>query len=104
GDADRRAAVADAVAGPPAAVAASGEEVHDVVAMLLRIVAAEAEIAAGTRGRREEPVGYRFRQRQEHRFNDALRHLGGAPGDGSGILGIKERALSLLHRDRRKAA
>ena len=49
-----------AVAALEAAVAAAGEEIHDVVAAALGIVAADAEIARGAGGRREQPVGDRL--------------------------------------------
>ena len=60
GDADGRAAVGEAVAARAAAVAAAGEEVHDVVALALGVVAADAEIAAGAGGRGEQQVGDRL--------------------------------------------
>src|SRR5690242_14783924 len=56
GDADRRAAIAEPVSRPPAAVAAAREKIHDVIAPFRRIVAAEAEIAAGAGGRGEQTL------------------------------------------------
>ena len=85
----------EAVAALEAAVPAAGEEIHDVAALALGIVAADAEIARGAGGRREQQVGDRVGQRREHRLGDALAHLGRAARHRPRILRIQERALGL---------
>ena len=85
----------ESVAAQEAAVPAAGEEIHDVAAVALGIVAADAEIARGAGGRREQQVGDRVGQGCEHRLGDALAHLGGAARHRPRILGIEERALGL---------
>src|SRR6185437_14374023 len=59
-DADRRAAVADAVAVRAAAVTAARDHVHHVGAVLLGIEAADAEVAAGAGRRAEQAIGNRL--------------------------------------------
>ena len=78
-----------------AAVAAARDHVHHVGAVLLRVEAADAEVAAGARRRAEQLVGDRLAERREHRLGDALAHLGGAARDRPRIVRVEERAFGL---------
>src|SRR5690606_38514228 len=75
GDADRRAAVAEAVVVGIAAIAAPGDLVHDVGAAACRVPAAEREISTGAGRRRRHALRDRLDQGGEDRLGDALGHL-----------------------------
>src|SRR6516225_10584515 len=72
-----------ATEGKPAAVPATAEQVHDVMAVLFGIVAAKSEIAAGTSRRRGKALRDCLSHRPEHRLHDALHGLGSAAGNRS---------------------
>src|SRR5215470_13795680 len=92
-DADGRAAVGEAVAVAAAAVAAPAEHVHDVVPLLQRVVAAEGEVAARPRRRREEVVRDGDAERGEDGLRDARADLGGAARHRPRVARVEERAV-----------
>src|SRR5579883_975662 len=104
GDADGRAAIGDAVEIAAAAIAAAADEIHDIVAPALGIVAAQREIAAGAGGRGEEPVGDRLGKRRKDRLGNALAHLRRAARDRARIFGIEKGALGFGDVERLESA
>ena len=101
--ADRRAPVGQSIGLPPAAIAAAGEEVHDIAAAAIRVPAAEREIAARAGRACKHALRHRLTHRPEHGLHDALGDLGRAAGDRAGILSIEERPLGNRNSQRREA-
>src|SRR5260221_9229811 len=103
-DADRRAAIRDAVEPGAAAITAAADQVHDIIAALLRVPAAKREIAARPRRRCEQPLWDRLDERREDRLGDALRHFRGTAGDRARIAGVKEGPVGIADVQRRESA
>ncbi len=85
---DCRASVADSIAAPPAAIAATAEHIHDEAGLTRRIVAAEGEISAGAGGARKHPIRNCPAEGAEHGFHDALRRFRGAAGNRTRVFRI----------------
>ena len=92
------------VTGPVAAVAAAAEVIHHVVALMLRIVAAEAEVAGSAERSRVGALRLSSSERAEHRLDHALRALSGGAGDRLRILGVQKRPPCLADVNWREAA
>ena len=91
-DADRRTAIGQPIAINIAAVTTTGEEIHDVVTLHLRIVATQCKVAAGTRWSRKQAVWNRLSHGTEHRLHNALRHFRRTPRYRSWIFGVQHRS------------
>src|SRR5215831_42521 len=92
-DPDARAAVGQTIGLPPAAVPTTAEQVHDVMAVLFGVVAAQPKIAAGAGRRCEKTLRDCFSHRSEHRLHDPLRHLGSTAGNRTRIASIEKGAV-----------
>ena len=93
GNTDGGTAITKPVAIGIAAIAATGQLVHDEITPAFGIMTTKREIPACTGRRRRHPVGKRLDHRRKYRFGNSLADLGSTPRDRSRIMRIKECAL-----------
>ncbi len=104
GEGDGGAGVGVAVARPVPAVAAAAEVVHDIVAPMLGVVAAETEVAGGAEGPGVRALRQGAAECAEDGLDHALRAFRGRARHRPRVLGVQERAFRLLDVDRLEPA
>ena len=104
GDADRRAAIGQAITVSPATVASAGKEIHDVVASGFRIVSTKCQVATGAGWRTKQSLWNRLCHCPKNGFHNSLSYFSCATCDWSGVCGIQKRTFGWFYMKRGKAA